>query len=161
MTNDEKLTNCATKRVYCCSLLTIIIIHVLLTGCSTYGSNQDQSIDPQDSDKSGYELLYYAGQFRDLSSVMSKKYVEHDYDSIASILVEAVEIAGKVSELGVSGKYENAKSHAKDWMYSDAYWFHLAISGGNKEEMNFAFNESLEYLTLFLNEMERLGYDFD
>ena len=134
---------------------------MLLTGCTTYGSNQNQSIDSKNADKSGNELIYYADQYRDLSSVMSKKYIEQDYDSIASLLVEAVEIAGKVSKLDVSDKYEKAKSHAKDWMYSDAYWFHLAISGGNKEEMNFAFNESLEYLTLFLNEMERLGYDFD
>lgn len=160
MTNNKNSINFSTQRNICAFLL-ITICYLLLTGCSTYGYNQNQSIDSQDSAKSGYELLYYAGQFRDLSSVMSKKYIEQDYDSIASILVEAVEIAGKVSELDVSNKYEKAKSHAKDWMYSDAYWFHLAISGGNKEEMNFAFNESLEYLTLFLNEMERLGYDFD
>jgi hypothetical protein len=130
-----------------------IFFLAFLLGCSPITSNQN-------TDQSGSKLLYFAEQYRNISSVMNDKYLEQDYDSISSLLVEAVGIAQNVKDLKVSEKYDQAKNYAEDWMYSDAYWFHLAISGGSEREKSSVFNESMEYLTMFLNEMESLGHDF-
>jgi hypothetical protein len=89
---------------------------------------------------------------------MNNKYIEQDFDSISRLLVEAVEIAQNVKELQADSEYKKAQNYLENWMYSDAYWFHLAISGGKSSEMNKVFDESMEYLTLFITEMERLGY---
>lgn len=136
------------------NLLLLILFFVFLIGCSPLTTNQN-------SDQSGQKLLYFAEQYRNISSVMSNKYVERDYDSISSLLVEAVGIAQNVKELHVSEKYEKAKNYAEDWMYSDAYWFYLAISGGSQQEISSVYKESMNYLSMFLNEMESLGHDLE
>lgn len=134
--------------------LFILIVCNSITGCSSY-------FDTQTGNQSGNELLHYAEQYRHLSHVMIDKYVEQDYESISRLLVEAVEIAQNVEVLQVRNEYENAKTYAENWMYSDAYWFHLVISDGSKDQLSKVFDESTDNLTMFLFEMERLGHSFD
>jgi len=137
------------------SIIFVIIIYLnpILTGCST--TNAIQNINP-----SGDKLLYYADQYREISSLMVDNYLEDDYDSINTLLYEAVDIAQNVKNLDVDKEFEQARTYAENWMYSDAYWFYLAISGGSQATMDNAFEDSMDYLTLFLTEMELFGYEF-
>jgi len=150
---EVRLKKADSIEIVCIGIF-ILIMSIFLTGCLSY-------FDTQTGNQSGNELLHYAEQYRHLSSVMIDKYGEQDYDSISRLLVEAVEIAQNVEELQVSNEYENAKTYAENWMYSDAYWFHLVISDGSKDQLSKVFDESTDYLTLFLFEMESLGHSFD
>lgn len=92
---------------------------------------------------------------------MGDKYLEEDYDSINTLLYEAVEIAQNVKDLEVEQKYETARTYAENWMDSDAYWFYLVISDGSRTDIESTFQDSMNYLSLFLTEMEKFGYEFN
>jgi len=139
----------------------VIILVYFLSSCSSISYSSSPSTYTPDPKRSGYELLNYAEQYRNLSSVMNRKYLEQDIESIQNLLIEALEIPETVKNLEVSNAYLNAKEYVLNWMWSDAYWFTLIAYDGTTDEMSKAFDDSTKYLTLFLDEMLRLGHDLD
>ena len=129
----------------------IFIINLFsLTGCSS-GAPTSKSTEKT--------LILYAEQYRDMSKDMSRKYVEGDYKAVENLIKQSSSIPELLEQVDVPSAYERPKQYALNWMVSDLYWFSLAIYEGSKEEMNIAYDNAMEYLTLYRYEMEQLGHE--
>ncbi len=143
------------------SIILFLLLNIILSGCSQYSPIQSISTEAPDPMRSGYVLLDYAEQYRDISSIMIRRHLEKDFDSLENLLSEAKNIANTVDGLMVTSQYTEAKELLSNWMWSDSYYYSLILENGSKEFISIAADESMRYFTLFLNEMLRLGHDLN
>lgn len=138
-----------------------VVINILLAACSqSYGTNS-KTMDTSDPKKSDYYLLDYAEQYRDISSIMNRRQLEQDYVSLGNLYSEASRISQSLVNFEVTSEYKIAKDYLVNWMWNDLYFYKLIMEDGSKEFINISSENSIEYLTLFLEEMIRFGHDLD
>lgn len=142
-------------------IILFLLLNITLSGCYQYSPVQSISTNTPDPKRSGYVLLDYAEQYRNISSIMMRRNLEKDYDSIENLLSEGMNIASNVEALEVTPQYSTAKELLSNWISHDSFHYSLILEDGSKEFIRISAEKSLDYFTQFLEEMIRLGHDLD
>lgn len=140
-------------------LLFFVLIIFLISGCSQNSPAYSNLTRTQDPRSSGYELLAYAEQYRDISSLMIQRNLERDFVSLENLLKEALNISDKVQGLSVTSRYTEAKEFLMGWMVNDSLHYYLILQDGSKELIQVSSDKSIQDYLLFLDEMIELGHD--
>jgi len=139
----------------------ILIINSLLAACSQSHSQDSRTNDVPDPKQSGYYLLDYGEQFRNISSIMMRRHLEQDFDSLENLYEELVTITKAVDNLDVTPQYQNAKVLLFNWMWNELNYYGYILEDAPNELILKYGKESIQLLTDFLDEMLRLGHDLD
>jgi len=142
-------------------LIIILIIIIIFSACSPNSvDNNYYATSTPDPRESGYMLIEYAEQYREISSSMIRKSLEQDYSSLETLLDEATEFGLTVDSLAVTSPYANAKDYFTRWIVYDCLTYQLILNNGSKEEISNSISESMNWSMEFVNEMIKLGHKF-
>lgn len=136
-----------------------IIIAVSVVLFFLFYSFLRRGFSPSTQNKSGNIVLDAADQYREISTLMIRRNLESDYESLRNLLYEANNIIGNVEKLSVTPQYSNAKSLLLNWMYSDSLYYMKFLQNPSDKDLQSIFEMSSVYYLEFIQEMNRLGHN--
>jgi len=118
-----------------------------------------RQFSPSTQNRGGNIVVDAADQYREISSLMIRRYLEGDYESLRNLLYEANNIIGNTEKLSVTPQYSVAKSLLLNWMYSDSLYYMKLLQNPSDKDLQSIFDMSSDYYLEFLKEMKMLGHD--
>ena len=157
--NSEVNQNQGINKVARLIVVGFITIVFLTTGCSAQKTEQIKPTATTDPYDSGNVLLVYADQYREVSEIMIRKFLDQDISGLKNQVVEAGKIYDTVEQLTVSSRYSKAKELLSYWILYDAYQYVLVVENESKDKILTTGQKGLDYSTYFIEEMGRLGHE--
>ena len=138
--------------------LGLIIMVFLTTGCSANVTEQIRPTATTDPYESGYAILDYADQYREVSEIMIRNFLEQDWSSLESQIEKGIKIYNSAEKLAVTSRYSKAKELMCNWMVTDSYYYALILENASKDKILTTGQASMDFFLYFIEEMEKLGH---
>jgi len=155
---NKKLCNYKGIRLLAMGL---IIIVLLTTGCTTSTAEQIKPTATTDPYESGYAILDYADQYREVSEIMIRNFLEQDWSSLESQIEKGIKIYSSAEKLTVTSRYSKAKELMCNWMVTDSYYYALILENAPKDKILTTGQASMDFFLYFIEEMGKLGHEMN